>query len=112
MRPEVVRPRFVSTFGPTLVSNTGETDTYAKTIVSLRTRYKHLVGKFLIVGSCMANKTDVAAMVNGLIKALENSLLELKEYNIKIWIRRIGPNYFDGFRKIKKRQLRRGLVCR
>ena len=41
--------------------NTGETDTHAKTIVSLMTRYKHPDGKFLIVGSCIANKTDVEA---------------------------------------------------
>ena len=93
----------VSTFGPRLVPNTGETDTYAKTIVSLMTRYKHPDGKFLIVGCCIANQTDVTATFNCLIKAQENSLSELKEYNIKIWIRRAGPNYLDGFRKIKKK---------
>ena len=64
------------------------------------TRHKHPDGKFLVIGSCIANVTDVAATFTGLIKAVEDSSVELKKYNIKIWIRRAGPNYLDGLRKI------------
>jgi len=89
--------------------STEETYTYAKTIISLMTRYKHPEGKFLIIGGGIANFTDVAATFTGLIKALEDSVMELKEYNIKIWIRRAGPNYLEGLRKIKAAGQRLGL---
>jgi len=80
---------------------TEETQAYAKTILSLMTRYKHPDGKFLIIGGGIANFTDVAATFTGLIKALEDMVAEIKEYKIQIWIRRAGPNYLEGLRKIK-----------
>jgi len=34
-------------------------------------------------------------------KALEHFVDEIKEHNISIWIRRAGPNYIEGLRKVK-----------
>merc|ERR1719446_2045141 len=80
---------------------TEETYLYAKTIFGLMTRYKHPEGKFLIVGGGIANFTDVAATFTGLIKALKEFAELIKEHNIKIWIRRAGPNYLEGLRMMK-----------
>ena len=43
----------------------------------------------------LQNFTDVEATFATVIKVLEDSILEFKEYSIKIWIRRAGPNYLD-----------------
>merc|ERR1719428_2416410 len=64
-------------------------------------RYKHPGGKFLIIGGGIANFTDVAATFTGLIKALTEYADDIKEHKIKIWIRRAGPNYLEGLKKVK-----------
>jgi len=81
--------------------STEETYEYAKTILNLMTRYKHPEGKFLIVGGGIANFTDVAATFTGLIKAFADFAEDIKSHNIKIWIRRAGPNYLEGLKKMK-----------
>ena len=55
------------------------------------------------------NFTDVAASFATVIKVLEGSILEFKEYSIKIWIRRAGPNYRDGCCKMNAAGQRFGL---
>mmetsp|Transcript_31995 Transcript_31995/g.62981 ORF Transcript_31995/g.62981 Transcript_31995/m.62981 type:complete len:1085 (+) Transcript_31995:61-3315(+) len=81
--------------------STEETFVYAKTLLSLMLRYKHPEGKFLIIGGGIANFTDVAATFTGLIQALQHYADDIKEHKIKIWIRRAGPNYLEGLRKVK-----------
>jgi len=80
---------------------TEETFTYAKTLFGLMTRHRHPDGKFLIIGGGIANFTDVAATFTGLNKALDMFADQIKEHNIKIWVRRAGPNYLEGLRKLK-----------
>jgi ATP citrate (pro-S)-lyase len=89
--------------------STEETFVYAKTLFSLMTKVKHPEGKFLIIGGGIANFTDVAATFTGLIKAFQHYAEELKEHNIKIWIRRAGPNYVEGLRKVKVASEKLGL---
>jgi len=55
------------------------------------------------------NFTDVAATFTTLIKVLEDSMLEFKEYTVKIRIRRAGPNYLDNLRRIEAVGWRFGL---
>jgi len=81
--------------------STEETYVYAKTLLSMMMKYKHPDGKFLIIGGGIANFTDVAATFTGLIKALEQYAGDIKEHKIKILIRRAGPNYVEGLRKVK-----------
>jgi ATP citrate (pro-S)-lyase len=81
--------------------STEETFVYAKTLFSLMLKYKHPEGKILIIGGGIANFTDVAATFTGLIQALQHYADDIKEHNIKIWIRRAGPNYVEGLRKVK-----------
>eukprot|EP00929_Paragymnodinium_shiwhaense_P114547 TRINITY_DN829_c0_g1_i11.p1 TRINITY_DN829_c0_g1~~TRINITY_DN829_c0_g1_i11.p1 ORF type:complete len:1093 (-),score=322.86 TRINITY_DN829_c0_g1_i11:84-3362(-) len=89
--------------------STEETFVYAKTLLSLMLKYKHPDGKFLIIGGGIANFTDVAATFTGLIKALKTYAEEIKANNIKIWIRRAGPNYVQGLRAVKAVSERLGL---
>merc|ERR1719422_1360488 len=72
-------------------------------------KYRHPDGKFLIIGGGIANFTDVAATFTGLIKALSYFAAEIKEHKIKIWIRRAGPNYVEGLRKVKAASDKLGL---
>ncbi|CAJ1351846.1 unnamed protein product, partial [Effrenium voratum] len=89
--------------------STEETFVYAKTLLSLMMKYKHPEGKFLIIGGGIANFTDVAATFTGLIKALQEYADDIKEHNIKILIRRAGPNYLEGLRKVKAASDKLGL---
>ncbi|CAK0872001.1 unnamed protein product [Prorocentrum cordatum] len=89
--------------------STEETFVYAKTLFSLMLKYKHPEGKILIIGGGIANFTDVAATFTGLIQALQHYADDIKEHNIKIWIRRAGPNYVEGLRKVKVASEKLGL---
>jgi len=89
--------------------STEETFAYAKTLFSLMMRSKHPEGKFLIIGGGIANFTDVAATFTGLIQALQHYAEDIKEHKIKIWIRRAGPNYLEGLRKVKAASDKLGL---
>jgi len=91
--------------GPT----TDETRFYAETIFDLMTRYPDPRGKILIIGGAIANFTDVAKTFTGIIQAMEKYADKLKEHNVKIYVRRGGPNYEEGLRKIKEAAQRLGL---
>jgi ATP-citrate lyase beta-subunit len=79
-----------------------ETYQYAKTIIELMTRKKDPRGKVLIIAGGIANFTNVAATFKGIIKALRENQDKLRENNIKIYIRRGGPNYEEGLAMMKK----------
>lgn len=80
--------------------NTEETYEYAKTILDLMTREKSQNGKALIIGGGIANFTDVAKTFTGIIQALREFREKLIENNIKIYVRRGGPNYEQGLKMI------------
>ncbi len=52
----------------------------------------------MIIGGGIANFTNVAATFKGIVRALEEYQVKLKEFNIKIFVRRAGPNYQEGLR--------------
>jgi succinyl-CoA synthetase beta subunit len=56
----------------------------------------------LIIGGGIANFTDVAKTFKGIIRALREYKDKLKENNIKIFVRRGGPNYQQGLAMMKK----------
>jgi len=58
--------------------------------------------KVLIIGGGIANFTDVASTFTGIIQALTEFKDKLKAVNTKIYVRRGGPNYQEGLRKMKK----------
>ncbi|XP_062994358.1 ATP-citrate synthase isoform X1 [Elgaria multicarinata webbii] len=75
-----------------------QTYDYAKTILSLMTREKHLEGKILIIGGSIANFTNVAATFKGIVRAIKDYQGPLKEHEVRIFVRRGGPNYQEGLR--------------
>ena len=77
---------------------------YAKTILDLMTREKDSKGrpKFLLVGGGIANFTDVAKTFSGITMALRDYKKKLKDTNVKIYVRRGGPNYQEGLRIMKE----------
>jgi len=77
---------------------------YTKTILDLMTRKKDSKGKpkFLIVGGGIANFTDVAKTFTGIIQAIEKYSEKLKKTNVKIYVRRGGPNYKEGLENMRK----------
>lgn len=81
---------------------TDETYEYAKTILDLMTREKDPRGKILIIGGGIANFTDVAKTFEGIVKAIREYKDKLKEHNVKIYIRRGGPNYQEGLRMMRE----------
>jgi ATP-citrate lyase beta-subunit len=84
--------------------STDLTYAYTKTILDLMTRQKDPKGrpKFLIVGGGIANFTDVAKTFTGIIKAVEDYADKLKKTNVKIYVRRGGPNYKEGLDNMRK----------
>lgn len=80
-----------------------QTYEYAKTILNLMTSSpKHPLGKILITGGGIANFTNVAATFRGIITALREFQPKLVEHNISIFVRRAGPNYQEGLRKMRE----------
>jgi ATP-citrate lyase beta-subunit len=83
---------------------TDETYEYAKTILDLMTREKDSKGrpKFLLVGGGIANFTDVAKTFTGITMALRDYKKKLLDTNVKIYVRRGGPNYQEGLRIMRE----------
>jgi len=93
--------------GPT----TGETKFYAETLLDLMTREKDPQGrgKVMIIGGAIANFTDVAKTFTGIIQAFEVYAEKMKAVDLKIYVRRGGPNYEKGLKDIKEAADRLGL---
>lgn len=78
----------------------GQTYEYAKTILALMTKAPHASGqgKILIIGGGIANFTNVAATFKGIIRALKEFKGQLIERQVKIYVRRGGPNWQEGLK--------------
>ncbi|PAV76376.1 hypothetical protein WR25_26051 isoform C [Diploscapter pachys] len=80
-----------------------QTYEYAKTIISVMTEgAPRPDGKVLIIGGSIANFTNVAKTFGGIVRAFEAFIDKLKEHKVKVYVRRGGPNYQEGLRKIKE----------
>ncbi len=75
---------------------------YARTILHLMTQEKDPRGKVLIVGGGIANFTNVASTFKGIVRALKEYKDTLREHNVKIYVRRGGPNYQEGLRVMRE----------
>ncbi|PPQ67747.1 hypothetical protein CVT26_007033 [Gymnopilus dilepis] len=80
----------------------GQTYEYAKTIIDLITRgTPRPDGKILIIGGGIANFTNVAATFKGIIRALKEFKNQLIAHQVKIFVRRGGPNYQEGLKAMR-----------
>jgi len=84
--------------------NTDETREYARTILDLMTREPDPQGraKFLLIGGGIANFTDVAKTFTGIVQALREYKTKLQQNNVKIYVRRGGPNYQEGLAMMRR----------
>ncbi|KAF1735831.1 putative ATP-citrate synthase subunit 2 [Beauveria bassiana] len=75
---------------------------YARTVLDLMLRSPISdKGKVLFIGGGIANFTNVASTFKGVIRALRDFAPRLIEHNVKIWVRRAGPNYQEGLKNMK-----------
>lgn len=75
---------------------------YARTILDLMTREKDPRGKVLIVGGGIANFTNVATTFKGIVRAFKEFRDKLVENEVRIYVRRGGPNYQEGLRIMRE----------
>ncbi|MFX0033434.1 MAG: ATP citrate lyase citrate-binding domain-containing protein [Promethearchaeota archaeon] len=80
------------------------TEIYAQTLIDLITEYPDPEGKekYLIIGGGIANFTDVKATFGGIVNAIKKSVDKLKKANVKILVRRGGPNEKQGLELMKQ----------
>ncbi len=80
------------------------TEIYAQTVINLITAKPDPEGKpkYLIIGGGIANFTDVKATFTGIVSAIRNSVDKLKRANVKIFVRRGGPNEKQGLELMKQ----------
>lgn len=81
--------------------NTDETYTYTKQLLKLIMASK-APKKVLFIGGAVANFTDIAKTFAGIIQALDDEATALKKQDLKVFVRRGGPNQEVGLEKIKK----------
>jgi len=75
---------------------------YARSILKLMTEEKDPQGKILLIGGAIANFTDVARTFKGIIRALRLYATKLVEGDIRIWVRRGGPNFEEGLNMMRE----------
>jgi len=75
---------------------------YARTILDLMTQGVDERGKVLIIGGGIANFTDVAKTFKGIVRALKEYTPKLIKGNVKIWVRRGGPNFQEGLNMMRE----------
>ena len=80
------------------------TEIYAQTVIDLITENPDPKGraKYLIIGGGIANFTDVKATFTGIVSAIKKSVDKLKKANVKIFVRRGGPNEKQGLELMKQ----------
>lgn len=69
---------------------------YTKNVLKLATENPDGQGRVLLIGGGIANFTDVAKTFKGIVHALKEFKLKLQEANMRIYVRRAGPNYKAG----------------
>ena len=71
----------------------------ARFLVDLITRgTSNPQGKILLIGGSIANFTNVAGTFKGIIRALKEFKNQLISHQVKIFVRRGGPNYQEGLK--------------
>ncbi|MFW9971261.1 MAG: ATP citrate lyase citrate-binding domain-containing protein [Candidatus Odinarchaeota archaeon] len=80
------------------------TEIYAQTLIDLITEKPDPKGreKYLIIGGGIANFTDVKATFAGIVSAIKKSVDKLKKANVKILVRRGGPNEKQGLELMRQ----------
>ncbi len=89
--------------------NAEETYLYTKTVLGLVLASK-APKKVVFIGGAVANFTDVARTFAGVIRALDEVADDLRAQNVKVFVRRGGPNQKVGLERLKTALERNGLL--
>lgn len=79
-----------------------ETYQYARTLLGCATSSADGRKRALLVGGGIANFTDVAATFKGIIRAITEYVEPIKAAQLRIYVRRGGPNYEAGLELMQK----------
>nr|CAD1838351.1 unnamed protein product [Ananas comosus var. bracteatus] len=74
---------------------------YARVVIDCATANPDGRKRALVIGGGIANFTDVAATFSGIIRALREKESNLKASRMHVFVRRGGPNYQTGLRKMR-----------
>lgn len=66
--------------------------------------------KILFIGGAVANFTDIAVTFAGIIEALNTYAARLKKHNVKVFVRRGGPNQEEGLRNMRQALEEHGIL--
>ena len=80
--------------------STDETYEYTKTVLGLMLNHP-AKSKALLIAGGIANFTDVAKTFTGIIKAIKEKQDDILKANVKIFVRRAGPNYAAGLENMR-----------
>ena len=88
--------------------NDEETYTYTKNLVALLLKSSSQK-KVLIIAGGVANFTDIRKTFSGVIRALEERSAELRQQEVKVFVRRGGPYQKEGLKIMKEFLEKEGL---
>ena len=89
--------------------NSEETYAYTKAVLQLLLK-SSARPKVLFIGGAVANFTDIAKTFAGIIKAIDEVADQLREQQVKVFVRRGGPNQEEGLAQIEALLNRHGLL--
>ena len=89
--------------------NTEVTYLYTKIVLELLLASK-APKKVLFIGGAVANFTDIAKTFAGVIQALDEVAAKLRAQNVKVFVRRGGPNQTTGLEQLKRSLNKNGLL--
>lgn len=89
--------------------NAEETYLYTKTVLEL-VLASRAPKKVIFVGGAVANFTDIARTFSGVIQALNEVAEPLRAQNVKVFVRRGGPNQAAGLARLQKALEANGLL--
>jgi len=89
--------------------NSEETYAYTKAVLQLLLK-SSARPKVLFIGGAVANFTDIAKTFAGVIKAIDEVADQLREQQVKVFVRRGGPNQEEGLAQIEALLNRHGLL--
>ncbi|KNA08857.1 hypothetical protein SOVF_158940 [Spinacia oleracea] len=81
--------------------NEEEVLNYARVVIDCATANPDGRKRALLIGGGIANFTDVAATFSGIIRALREKESKLKAARMHLFVRRGGPNYQTGLKKMR-----------
>ncbi len=89
--------------------NTEETYTYTKAVLELLLQ-SSADRKVLFIGGAVANFTDIAKTFAGVMRAIDEVADQLKDGQVKVFVRRGGPNQEQGLAKLETLLQKHGLL--